>query len=155
MKVKKMVFVIIIAMLLATGVWICIEVLGYVKRNQALVSPGYSATDYSSDMVKTRNQQRIADVGTISSAVKQYQFSDQTLKKLGNIPNCPSVVKIGTASGSLNLSKALVDEYIVGIPKDLNEGTDEDTKYTICMNPGNTFEINAPEAEGQVIQSTK
>jgi prepilin-type N-terminal cleavage/methylation domain-containing protein len=96
----------------------------------------------------TRNSQRSADVSEILNAVSQYAGEEgRTVAALGIPPCSDGPSNIGTGEGFVNLTTALVDEFIVAIPKDPSTGTDLNTGYTICQTQGGRVEIAAPGAE--------
>ena len=98
----------------------------------------------------TRNSERSTHISEILNAVTQYTAEEgRTLDDLGTaggatIPNCDSdVVTIGSEAGNLNLASPLVDDYMVEIPVDPNNGDAEDTGYTICQTSGGRVQIGA------------
>ncbi len=97
----------------------------------------------------TRNSQRSADVSELLNAVTQFTSEEgRALADLGTIPLCEDGVTAATIGTSeVDLSASLVDEFIVEIPKDPTNGTDENTGYTICQTDGGRVEIAAPRAE--------
>jgi prepilin-type N-terminal cleavage/methylation domain-containing protein len=133
-----------------------IEILVVVALIAILAAVTFVAINPSKNFADTRNAQRSADVGQILNAVTQYTSEQgRALTDLGTVPTCPTTAKIGTGSGNINLSTALVDAYIVGIPKDPSNGTDADTNYTICQSAGGRVTVGAPGAENGKTISVK
>lgn len=131
-----------------------IEVLVVVALIAILAAITIIAINPAKNFADTRNATRSADVGQILNAVSEYTSQEGSqLADLGTIPLCTDTpAAIGTGPGNVNLATTLVDEYLVAIPKDPDNGTDENTGYTICRTPGNRVQIAAPNAEnGKVI----
>ena len=126
-----------------------IEILVVVALIAILAAVTIVAINPAKNFADTRNAQRSSDVAQILNAVTQYTSEQgHSLSGLGTIPLCTTTAAhIGTTSPNVNLSTALVDSYIVAIPKDPSGGTDGDTNYTICQTAGGRVEINAPGAE--------
>jgi prepilin-type N-terminal cleavage/methylation domain-containing protein len=115
------------------------------------INPGKNFRD-------TRNAQRSADVAQILNAVTQYTSEEgrsaATLQAaLGTtIPNCTDGgAFVGNGTGNINLSTVLVEEYIVAIPMDPSNGSEANTRYTICLTDSGRVQIDAPDAEGKVV----
>lgn len=122
------------------------------------INPGKNFRD-------TRNAQRSADVTQILNAVTQYTSEEgNSISAFGTINPCTEVLAdgshIGTAAGNINLAGTaaaplLVDEFIVAIPTDPSNGTDEDTGYVICVTTGGRVQVSAPSAENGKVISVK
>ena len=129
-----------------------IEVLVVVALIAILAAVTIIAINPAKNFRDTRNAQRSADVTQILNAVTQYTSEQgHALADLGTIPDCtgdPAFAVIGT--DGVDLADTLVDEYIVAIPTDPQDGTDADTGYTICKS-GSRVEIDAAGAEEKTI----
>ena len=90
----------------------------------------------------SRNAQRESNVNTILNAVHQ-QALDNKGVVLAAIPGCDTPGNVGT--GDVNLT-ALTPTYLAAIPTDPTDGTDADTKYTICKTAENRVTVAAPNA---------
>jgi hypothetical protein len=98
------------------------------------------------DIVATRNMERKADVGSIANALSQYKVQKKSYADLGQIPECPSSIRIGTSIGALDLSKKLVPEFMVSIPVD-PQGSELDTGYGLCINAAGKIEVESVRSE--------
>jgi type IV pilus assembly protein PilA len=134
-----------------------IEILIVVALMIILATITIIAINPGKNFQDTRNAQRSSDVSAILNAVTQYT-SEQgnsmvSLEGLaGTINACEDAEgnpqagsPIGTAT--VDLSAALVEEYIVEIPMDPQVGTPENTGYTICKTSTGRVQIDAPNAE--------
>lgn len=102
----------------------------------------------------SRNAQRESNVNTILNAVHQ-QALDNKGVVLGTIPACATPGNVGT--GGVDLT-SLTPTYLAAIPTDPTDGTDADTKYTICKTAENRVTVAAPNANevaGVVISVTR
>ena len=125
-----------------------IEILVVVALIAILAAITYIAINPAKNFADTRNAQRSLDVLQILNASTQYASEQgHTLAGLGTISTCPTMTKLGTASGNLDLTTVLVDEYIVGIPQDPSTGNAADTGYEMCKTSGNRVTVIAPDAE--------
>ena len=129
-----------------------IEILVVVALIAILAAITYIAINPAKNFMDTRNAQRSSDVSQILNAVTQYTSEQgHALADLGTIPLCTATpAAIGSGTGNINLTTALVDEYIVGIPVDPTGGatyTAANTGYTICQTAGGRVEINSVGAE--------
>lgn len=131
-----------------------IEVLVVVALIAILAAVTIIAINPAKNFADTRNTTRQADVTQILNAMTQYTSEQgNQLSDFGTIPVCPTVASLGTASGNIDLSTLLVDEYIVAIPIDPTTGTAADTGYTVCRTAGNRITVSAPDAENSVTVS--
>lgn len=131
-----------------------IEVLVVVALVAILAAITFIAINPAKNFADARNTQRSADVYEILDAASQYIANvGNTVAGLGTISTCPTQTIIGT--GGVNLTAALVDSYIVGIPTDPNVGTAINTGYTICKTASGRLTITAPNAENGKTISVK
>lgn len=112
---------------------------------------------YSKGYADTRNAQRSTDVQIIADSVGDYiSVYRYRLNELGGIPTCPTIKKIGTASGNINLQEKMQETNLATVPFDPSVGNDSDTGYTICSTQTGRIVVNAPAAEnGKVITAKK
>ena len=139
-----------------------IEILVVVALIAILTAITFIAINPAKNFADTSNAQRSSDVGQILNAMTQYTSdSGRTTAALETefavaIPSCdavapsPTAIQIGSGVGLLNLgdaTKALVDEYIVGIPFDPSTGTAAATNYWVCQTTGGRLQVSAPGVE--------
>ena len=111
---------------------------------------------FSKGYADTRNAQRSEDVMIISQAVAEFmQTSRYRINELGVVPICPQTNKIGTATGSIDLSVKLQETSLVTVPLDPSGGTAADTGYAICITESSRIEVIATRAENGKIIITK
>jgi type IV pilus assembly protein PilA len=137
-----------------------IEILIVVALIIILATITIVAINPAKNFRDTRNAQRSADVSQILNAITQYTSEEgNSVTQFGTIATCTANVNegtaIGTATGNVNLSTRLVDEYIVAIPMDPSGGTAEDTGYVMCVTSGGRVQISAPSAEDGKVISVK
>ncbi|MDD3661953.1 MAG: prepilin-type N-terminal cleavage/methylation domain-containing protein [Candidatus Dojkabacteria bacterium] len=131
-----------------------IEILVVVALIAILAAVTIVAINPGKNFADTRNATRSADVNQILNAVTQYTSEEgHAIGDLGTIPACADTTdglgrEIGSGEGLVDLAgTALVDEYIVGIPEDPQEGSPEKTGYFICLTAGGRVQITAGFAE--------
>lgn len=134
-----------------------LEILLVVAAIGILAGIVIVALNPSKQLGDTNNAQRRSDVTTILNAVYQYAIDNN-----GNIPSgidslTDSVQMLGTASAGcdsvcgaattlsacLDLTSALVPDYIVGIPTDPSSGTDTITDYYIDKDANGRLTVGA------------
>jgi len=131
-----------------------IEILVVVALIAILTAITFIAINPAKNFADTRNAQRSSDVTQILNAVTQYTSEQgHTLVDLGTVPLCtatPACIGTSVPLSCVDLAANLVDEYIVGIPKDPVVGTALDTGYTICQTAGGRVEITVPTANQEL-----
>lgn len=128
-----------------------VEILVVVALVAILAAITIIAINPGKNFADTRNAQRSADVAEILNAVTQYTSEQgHTIDDFGTITECTTgsdPIGTDTVGGSIDISTLLVDDYIVAIPQDPLDGTEDDTGYTICVTSGGRVQIDAPNAE--------
>ncbi|MDY0097480.1 MAG: prepilin-type N-terminal cleavage/methylation domain-containing protein [Candidatus Dojkabacteria bacterium] len=134
-----------------------IEILVVVALIIILATITIVAINPAKNFRDTRNAQRSADVSQILNAITQYTSEEgNAIEDFGTITNCTlGTSDIGTDTGNINLTTILVDEYIVEIPMDPSNGTEEDSGYDICVTDTGRVQIDAPGAEDGKVISVK
>lgn len=140
-----------------------IEILVVVGLIAILAAITIVALNPAQQFSETRDTSRRSDINTILNAVSQYlskennDISSLETAASNTIPFCDAVlpdpdrapIGIGgaTPTDEIDLSGALVDEYLVAIPTDPSGGTDDLTGYEMCQTTGGRITIYAPGAE--------
>ncbi len=133
-----------------------IEILVVIALIAILAAITFIAINPAKNFADARNAQRSVDVSEILNAATQYTSEQgNSVTGLGTIATCPTVTKIGTGVGNVDLATRLVDTYIVGIPLDPVGGTAADTGYTICKTTTGRLTVAAPNAENGKTISVK
>lgn len=134
-----------------------IEVLVVIALVAILAAITFVAINPAKNFADARNAQRSSDVAEILNAITQYTSEQgNSITTLGTIPLCTATpARIGTGTNNINLATTLVEDYIVGIPRDPSGGTDADTGYTICRTANGRVTISAPNAERSKVISVR
>lgn len=138
-----------------------IEILVVVGLIAILAAVTIIAINPAKQFADTRDSTRRADINTIISAIGQYTAEDgNTLTTLtagtNALPDCTtSTLPIGTDAANVDLSLELVEEYLVSIPTDPQNGTDADTGYDICQTAGGRVRITAAGENAGTITVTQ
>jgi hypothetical protein len=107
---------------------------------------------FSGNYADSRNAQRSSDVNIILDAVSEFTtVYPYNLDRVGEVPACPAVKKIGSGTGNIDLANKLGQGYLLEIPVDPEVGNVSDTGYTICLSASGRVVIDAPFAENNRI----
>jgi len=149
-----------------------IELLIVMAIIAVLAATIFVAVDPVRRFAEARNARRWSEVVAILNAVLNYTVDNDGIlpdDDSGNpIPlnppailgtsatGCNTCLAVTTSAACLDLSSALVDAYIVEIPKDPKNGTDFKTGYYIKRSASNRITVGACEAElGEEIRTTR
>jgi len=138
-----------------------IELLIVIGIIAFLASAIFIAVDPAKRFAEARNARRWTDVSSILEAVLEYAVDNGgtlpagidnavgTVQVLGtNASGCDSGCGAKTSvSACLDLSSALVDEYLSAIPKDPLTGTDGFTDYYLNKTTKGRIEVGACDPE--------
>jgi len=105
-----------------------IELLVVIGIIAILTAAVAIAVNPGRQFAQARDSQRRSDIQALLDAVIQYSADNN-----GTIPSVITTTptNVGTGTGLVDLSAALVPTYITVLPKDPTNGTDADTNYVI------------------------
>lgn len=138
-----------------------VEILVVIGLIVVLASVTLVAINPSRNLAQARDTQRRNIITELANSITLYLSEEgNSLDTLGtaagaSIPTCPAVVSIGTATGNINLSSVLVEEFIGQIPTDPLSGTTGDTGFSLCQSGGGRFRITAVGEDSSFIEVTR
>jgi prepilin-type N-terminal cleavage/methylation domain-containing protein len=132
-----------------------LEILLVVAAIAILAGIVIVAINPAQQLLETRDAQRHADVDTISSAIAQYVIKNGHLP--ANFPTADACVgtnqkicRTGESCGGIQLSTALVPDFIAGIPADPSASGTNYSGYMAYKlpDPSTRVVVCAPYTEG-------